>query len=342
MNKKVHFWTAALLIVSAASLYAQEAMVAYIDGYVDIRDRSGERVEAWEGDSLYIGDAVITDYDSYAELENETSGALITIAPETVFLVSERETSRGRETVLTTTLGSVSYKFGKAFENEPAIATPSMVAGIRGTEFTVFAGVDGSSLIAVESGQVDVTSEGETVELFPQEGVEVKPGEKPGDKFEILRGQLDFSSWNGERFDEFLDDPEAAVSRIESRMNSLLDELNVLVPEYRELREQLAANKAEYDELREAEGKDAARPYYKENVEPIMLRTSPLYKNIRYYALSAFSLKRYVLGRLYMEMKTRYITRSDSPEYRAFSDGYHNIVDAYESGVVPFLVEDDI
>ena len=331
-----------LVVLSFASaLFAEEAVVVYIDGWVDIKDKSGSLVEAWEGDPLYTGESIITDEASFAELEKGNNEAIIKIAPETVFTLGEIDDAGEKRTVLSTALGSVSYKFNKTVGREPYISTPSIVAGVRGTEFTVFAGVDGSTLVAVESGQVDVRAEGETVELYPDEGVEVMTGEKPGDKFEVIRGKIDYSTWNDDRFASFLADPETGARRVQKQLITYAEEIDAILPEYEAVSEKVDENRQTYRELRDKDEEEATA-YYAEQVEPHVLLAGSLYRNLRHYSLSALSLRRYVLGRLYMEMKSRYITDLDNPVFLGFLTIYEQSLKLFEDTITPLLVEADI
>ncbi len=321
--------------------FTDDTVVIYIDGWVDIKDKSGNLVEAWEGDPVYIGESVITDYASYAELEKGENAAIIKISPDTVFTIGEIDVDGEQQTVLSTTLGEVAYKFNKTVGREPYISTPSIVGGVRGTEFTVFAGVDGSTLVAVESGQVDVSAEGETVELYPEEGVEVRAGEAPGEKFEVIRGKIDYSTWNEQRFEEFLTNPAEAVRRVKAQLETFIEEIEAILPQFEVVSKEVEDNRKTFRELREKD-EDEASVYYVENVEPKVLLAGRMYRNLRHYSLSALSMRRFILGRLYMEMKSRYIVDMDNPDYLDFLTVYEESKMLFEDKVTPLLVEADI
>jgi hypothetical protein len=124
-----------------------------------------------------------------------------------------------KQSVLSVTLGEVAFKFRRAASEEPLIATNSTVAGVRGTDFTVYSGADGSTLIAVENGMVEVEAAGKSVELVKDEAVEVRPGEPPGQKFSFIGRELDFSSWNAEKKQtHFCDNPAEALKGVEKRL----------------------------------------------------------------------------------------------------------------------------
>lgn len=330
-----------LLLVSGITLSAEDAVVVYVDGWVDIKEKSGSLAEAWEGDPLYIGESIITDNASYAELEKADSAALIKIAPETIFTLGEIDDGGEKRTVFATALGAVSYKFNRTVGREPYISTPSIVAGVRGTEFTVFAGADGSALLAVESGRVDVSAGGKTVELYPEEGVEVRPGEQPGEKFEVRRGKVDYSSWNSGKFEAFLADPEAGVKRVKAQLETFVKEIEAILPEYEAVRKKMDENRKTYRELKDTNPEEAGE-YYAEQVEPHVLLAGRMYRNLRYYSLSALSMRRYVLGRLYMEIKSRYITDLENPAFVGFLSIYKECLALFENSITPLLVEADI
>ncbi|RKX83042.1 MAG: hypothetical protein DRP58_09415, partial [Spirochaetes bacterium] len=209
-----------IVIVLTAS--GQNADLVYVDGWVDIRS-GGEVYEALPGDVLRAGDSVITSSDSIAELEQKDRSKII-VKPDSIFTIREIETDSGKETVLATTVGAVSFKFGKLFGKEPILATPSMVAGIRGTELTVYAGEDGSTLIAVDSGLVTVESMGVSVDLVKDEGVEVLPGEVPGEKFSLLGREMDFASWNADKYENLIADHIAGLERLGHQLDGFIED----------------------------------------------------------------------------------------------------------------------
>ncbi|MBN1697511.1 MAG: FecR domain-containing protein [Spirochaetales bacterium] len=318
-----------------------DSYLDYADGEVDIRDLKGAMYEAVEGDELLVGYSVITGPDGYAEVQSD--GSLIRINENTIFKLMETEKEGKKTDVLSCLAGSVYLKMKSLTEDEngPLITTQSAVLGVRGTAFSVFTGIDGASLIAVDEGKVAVSAAGESVELAAEEGVEVRPGEAPGEKFPVLRGKLDFRTWNEARLVEFDKDPVEAIGRVKRQMDVLIAKLE----------EELEAHKESLYRRNEAHGKLEAfgeneknerEKYYKETVFPIEVETSYRYLNVRYYALSALSLRRYVCGRMYVTMKTSYINKRGNTVYEAFLRVYGEILSSYTGHVVPHLVAADI
>ena len=138
-------------------------LLPILKGGLDIKTGSGDISEAFIGDEVTAGNSVITDDDSYAELE-ESSGSTYNISPNTVFTVREMEIDGTKQNVLACTLGEIAFKFKRAGSLEPLDCDKQYCSrGSGGTNFRVYAGADGSSLIAVRDGLVEVESEGKTV-----------------------------------------------------------------------------------------------------------------------------------------------------------------------------------
>jgi len=332
---------AALLLLLSAFAAAQNAEVVYLEGYPELKEASGGRFDLNFGDSLRTGDSVITGQRDYVELENGP-GSSIKINANTVFTVREVESGGQKETVLSTAVGSVSYKFNRFTGREPRVGSTSTVAGIRGTELSVYAGPDGSTLFLVNSGLVDVESQGQTVSLSEGDAVEVAPGQPPGEKFKWPGRQLDFSTWSTQKLDAFLKDPATGVERIKERMQFFESKINELWPQYEEQRAKLDAAREEMNSIRDSQGMEAAKKYADEHVTPLIEPTALIVLNTRYYALSALSMRRFVLGKMYMNLKSRYILNPGEPAYQNFLSLYREILDSYEETVVPQLVEADI
>lgn len=332
-----------LFLLSSFYAFSNEAVtVTYIDGWVDIKDGSGDVYEAMTGDEVTVGNSVITDDDSYAELQEEGSGSTYNIKPNTVFTVREMEVQGAKQNVLACTLGEVAFKFKRAGSLEPLIATNSTVAGVRGTEFQVYAGVDGSSLIAVRSGLVEVESEGKTVSLEKNEAVEVKPGEAPGEKYSLKGKPLNFTSWNGGKKREFLKNPAESLKAVEKRIDFYNSKVEELYPIFLEWDAQLTEDRKTFSKIKTEKG-DAEANIYREKV---MLQSVNnvvnLSLNVRYYALSALSMRRFVVGNMYTEMKTRYITKLDKAEYKEFEEVYKRLLQKFEEISIPQINETDI
>ncbi|RKX84500.1 MAG: hypothetical protein DRP57_05775 [Spirochaetes bacterium] len=332
--------SALLFLIIIPSAFSLPAEVVYTEGETYIHEYEGVDYEAVIGDEVNTGDSVKTGSDGYMELDR--NDVTIKINPDTVFTLIPREEKSKKTDVFTLFLGSASFRYNVLTGKEPPVQTSSMVAGARGTEFTVLAGFDGSSMVVVKSGEVAVNSEGKTVNLKPQEGVQVNPGEPPGEKFRVLIGKVDYKKWNEDRFNSFIKDPVKAVERTENRMKFYIENISELYPVYLENRAKLDSERKKNKEIKAKEGEEASKKYFKDVIVPLSLKTSNLVLNIRYYALSALSLRRYIMGRMYMTLKTMYITKPDNRTFTEFKKVFSQTLKLFERSVVPQLVEADI
>ncbi len=331
---------ACLLVLGFSPIFSVPGDVVYTEGDAIIKYKTGEELEAYIGDIVDTGDTVKTGSDGFVELDRQ--GIVIKINSDTVFTMLGREENREKMDVFSVVLGSIRFRYDKITGKEPKIQTGSCIAGVRGTEFEVFSALDGSTLIVVENGLIAVESEGKTVELNPEEGVEVRPGEAPGEKFKVLIGKIDYSKWNEEKLEGLLDDPVKAIERTRKRLDSYKKEIEEIYPLFLEKRDILKMERAKNRTINETQGKEASQKYYNEIIFPLEIETSNLVLNYRYWALSALSLRRFVMGRMYLILKSRYIADLNNSTYVSFLRLHEQILASFEKSIVPHLVEFDI
>jgi len=332
------------LFAGAVSLAAAEPRVetVFTDGDVNRKDGAGKLRSLEIGDKLSTGESVITKKGASAELKLLSGSSSIKIRQNSVFTLGEKNVGGEKQTVLQTIVGSASMKFEKITTKEPLLGTATCIAGVRGTEVEIYAGMDGSSVVAVVSGAVQLESGGASVDLAADEAVEVKPNMAPGPKFSWIGKQLDFSAWDKGKLDGYLADPLASALKVEEQLASYRASMSELIPE-------LAKQKATYDEayakLSEfvnAKEDAKAKDYRDSVVFPLVNAQGTLILNIRYYALTSLSLRRYVLGGMYMQLKTRHPKGAEDSAFSPFLDAYARILKDFEASIVPQLVEADI
>ena len=308
-----------------------DSRVKYQDGYVE---------DVYIGDVYDTGDTITTGFDGFVELDQE--GLVVKINPDTVFTLQEKEEKGEKSGVFSVALGSIKFRYDKITGREPMIQTPSCVAGVRGTEFSVFAGADGSALIVVDSGLVEVESEGKAVQLAAEEGVEVQPGQPPGDKFVVKRDQIDYKTWNDEKLSAMLADPVLAVERLQDRLDYYVREVEEYYALFQQYSTRLNEEREQNAERAEKEGREAARKYENEIIFPLSLETFNIGLNLRYFSLAALSLRRYVAGRTYVVLKAMHMTDADDTPFKEYRDLFDGFLESFERSIVPHLVEADI
>jgi hypothetical protein len=332
---------AAVLLLAAATFgYAVPTDVTYAEGDASIRFKNGRQAEAEIGTVLNTGDMVKTGRDGTVELDQK--GVVLKISPNTVFSLQEKSQKSGTTPVLSVALGSIKFRYDRLTGKEPAVQTNGAAMGVRGTEFTVYAGADGSTLVLVDSGSVEVEADGRAVSLSADEGVEVPLGKGPGEKFAVQRNQVDYSKWNEEKLAAMLADPETAMTGIEERMALYIASVREYDGLFREYKARLDEERQKAVAILNEKGNDEARTYDREVVTPLMIDTNNLFLNLRHQSLAALSLRRWVAGRLYVFQKARNMTAPADGGYEDFVARFSRLLDAFEKDVAPQLVEVDI
>jgi hypothetical protein len=335
-----------VILILSFSLFAASFVsaiptdVTYAEGDATTRYSSGKQQETSIGDKLNTGDSLKTGKDGLVELDQK--GVAVKVSASTVFTL--REMSRGGQTksVMSVALGSIKFRYDKLSGQEPMIQTNGTVAGVRGTEFSVFSGADGSTLIAVDSGSVTVDAGGKSVDLGASEGVEIKLGQPPGDKFVLHSDQVDYSKWNDEKLSAMLADPLAAMTSIETMMGAYEKDVADYSALFNEYQQKLVIENENFERIRKEKGEEAAQQYAKDVASPIMTKTLTVGMNSRFSALAALSLRRYIAGRLYLFMKARYIANPGDATYAEFLSRFEELLAGFEKSIVPILVKADI
>jgi hypothetical protein len=340
MNKHLFLAGLLLLAVCVPALQAVPADVVYAEGDATVKYKGGRTDDAYIGDVVNPGDSVLTGSDGFVELDQ--AGLSLKINPETVFALQEKEQAGQTAGVFSVVLGSIKFRFDRLTGKEPLIQTGSAIAGVRGTELSVYAGADGSSLILVDSGLVTVEAAGQSVDLAGEEGVEVRPGEPPGEKFSVKRRQVDYRSWNDEKLEAMLQDPFSALERIADRMAYYVDNVNEYATLTEEYKARVEAERDKKAEIAEQQGRDAAVAYENDIIRPMAVKAFNSSLNVRYFALAGLSLRRFVGGRLYTLLKARNLTQIAGDEFGSFSARFEFLLGEFERTIVPYLVEADI
>jgi len=175
--------TIALLTLATAAAHARDARVEYVDGEVWI-ESAGERRVADFGAPLSEGDLVMTGTDGVAVVA-VGEGALIKLRESSVVRIDAAVGTASVEL----REGGVFARAARSVSNRRSfqVTTPTMVAGVRGTEFFVAYGRAVEELpdvwLCVNEGSVEVTvpRAGSTTVVNAGEGVNILSGTRTTD-----------------------------------------------------------------------------------------------------------------------------------------------------------------
>jgi hypothetical protein len=334
-----HAFALLVLMLVAAGLFAISAKVVDADGPATVRFAAGRTEKVAIGKSYNTGDSIRTGKGGMVELSQ--SGLTIRVGPSTVFTFLEKEVAGTSKGVLAVTLGTVKMKYDRLTGSEPLIQSAGCAAGVRGTELTVWAGSDGATRFIVDSGLVSVEAYGKSVELGPDEAVEVVNGQPPGDKFVVQRGLIDHAKWDQGRIEALLADPVAAVDGLRERLAYYAENAGALRAEYATFMTRLDAERQQVKAVRAEKGIEAAQAYERERITPLLQPTRNLFLNARYFLLAGFSMRRFVGSRMYLLLKNAYLDDLGNPGWVDFLGRYEGFLGQYESQIAPFLVDAD-
>jgi hypothetical protein len=328
-----------ILLLAAAGLFAITAKVVDTDGQATVRRAAGSTEKVAIGRSCTTGDSIRTGKDAMVELTQ--SGLTIRVGPSTVFTLLEKELDGKPKGVLAVTLGTVKVKYDRLTGAEPLIQSSSCIAGVRGTELTVWAGTDGASQLVVDSGLVTVEAFGKTVELGPSEAVVILNGEQPGDKFIVHREQLDHAAWDIGRIEALLADPLAALAGMKERLAYYAANVGDYHTRFLDAAGRLNAERDRAAQIGKEQGNEARQAYDREHVRPLVLENSALVLNYRYFGLAALQMRRFVGGRMYLLLKVRYAATPQDHAWTLFLEQYAAFVADFEDSIMPVLVDAD-
>ncbi len=158
-----------------------EAEVTRVDGRAWVQREAEEEREAplLVGELLYGGDLARTDEGSEVQI-SMADGSQLTIRSNTQVKMNDSRLSDGAASSVSLFFGRLWCKVarlakGKSFHVE----TPMVVAGVRGTRYEVASFDDGTSLVGVEEGEVQVAADSQEVKVSGGQAVEAEYGMAP-------------------------------------------------------------------------------------------------------------------------------------------------------------------
>lgn len=159
---------------------ALTAIVDSVDGQVELVFKDGRRIALKKGDKLEPNHVIESAPGGHAVLRLE-DGSKFEVFQATRIEVNQLLPEEQSKFSLSLFFGRVVAKLEKLRGDDVAI-TPTMVAGVRGTAFSIGVAEDGATVLSVEAGQVAVSTDqaGEkTSQLDLAPGQEVL-ADKPG------------------------------------------------------------------------------------------------------------------------------------------------------------------
>ncbi len=227
-----------LLVSSPAWADAAVAVLASAKGDVKVRAAGASAyAAAAPGAKLASGARVKTEAGGEAKLEYP-GGIVVDVKPGSELIV--RVGAGGKPSGATLFLGRVWSKVAKGaggdtkFEVESANA----VAGVRGTEFEVGVGLDGSTRVRVSEGEVGVASEDDPA-VGVKSGKEVESQDGKLGRLRSADADPDWDGWFGKSAARMEKAGLKVAQSLDGRLNRRKAQVDKLVAEQKKLRQQI-------------------------------------------------------------------------------------------------------
>jgi len=174
-----------------------------IKGPVNVTRSDGREITASEGISIFAGDRIVTGKEGkvWFSFEGGRQFRLSEEAQVSVDELSGRD-SEDSQPVLRLALGYLWSRIQKftGGTRRTVLHTPTAVIGVRGTEFDSVVSLDGTSVVAVDEGSVEVEAEDEKAILDQGKMTQVDVGVKPSAPVRATpKEKRDWQAWRRER-----------------------------------------------------------------------------------------------------------------------------------------------
>lgn len=214
------------------------AVLASVKGGVSVRaPGAASYAPARGGAQLASGARVKTEAGGEARLEYP-GGIVVEVKPGSELIV--RVGAPGKSSGATLFLGRVWSKVAKSaggdtkFEVESANA----VAGVRGTEFEVGVGLDGTTRVRVSEGEVGVASEDERT-VGVKSGKEIESEDGKLGKLRPAEGDPDWDGWFGKSAARMEKAGLKVAQSLDGRLGRRKAQVEKLIAEQKKLRQQI-------------------------------------------------------------------------------------------------------
>ncbi len=258
--------TAASLLTGLLILLAPPCLFPVQVGFLKGKVSYSHLGSGWKtvkvGMELIPGDMIKTGPSSEVSLTDDVNE--ITVLENSTFTVSEKYENETQKQSFMLFLGRMKLKLGSGGKGEPEIRTQAVNLAVRGTDFEVGSGYDGSTVVLLKDGRLAVAGPSRELVLEAGEGTEVPFGEDPAEKFTVMTRVIDWNNWFVLSKESVKGNEADLLARILLRF----EEIRNQIASYEELRASSLKEKEDLvrrrDELQKAGRRDEAVEYSRE------------------------------------------------------------------------------
>ena len=331
----------ALILLAASTLAAQKAYVYEVTGKPVIESATGKALKVSEGSGLAYDEYLITKADSAASLILD--GTRVKIANDSALGFIFSGTGTDPHPTFVPAAGAVSFSFAGTAPTTLTVLACGTKVRSNFAVFTVYTAIDGSAVVSVTKGSVEMetgkgsvrVSEGESVELTVELTAEMT-AEQNADmaphgwsvQAQAHRDEsaFDFKSWNEQKTKRFLEDPLAVLAKAGLPAETHCALYAQLGEPYAQATETWRKAADAYREALAGEDAEIIADARTNTLFPAQDARLLIQNEMRYHAQMASIIRRFSLERLFTEFnKTSPVYAQDSYTVRSFFERYTGI-----------------
>ena len=205
--------SAFLLSTSLFALTLQAASITEIKGQVKIMDQQGKSRAAVDNAPV-MGDEIVDTGKGGSAVLVFDDGSKVELGPSTRVMVNDMMLTGNTNILLYLGRLFAHIMPSQGEDHSYEVQTLSTTAGVRGTEFEVAAGMDGSCLVSVENGQVDLSLEENEVSVSGGEEADISYDGKIVKGRRGKRTDAEWQNWFSTRQQFFIDHSGQVVDHL--------------------------------------------------------------------------------------------------------------------------------
>lgn len=184
----VALWAGKMPVAGVVVMASGEAKATSIDQAVRPLARRSD---------ILVGDKLVTGADGNLQVRMK-DGALVVLGPDAQFIIKaysdDAAGDKKDEAVLSLVQGGLRTISGSIEKSAYRLETPVATLGIRGTVFDVYVKGDGTTVVVLRDGAVDVTGEGGGLQKMDIPGLAtiIEPGKAPSKPGPVPPEVLDY------------------------------------------------------------------------------------------------------------------------------------------------------
>ena len=230
------FLVAVLLFAGPAMADGTGGRLVEVNGKVWIQAPEADKTIARAGISLAPGTKILTGSDGKAEISLE-DGSIIVVQQNSSMVLSGIKRQKKKKTSILIFFGRIWNKVSSAVGGRAGyeVNTPIVVCGVRGTEFEIAVGDDGSVRVRVDEGTVSVKGDGKDKTVNKDQ--EIDADTDGVGKIRSAKEKADWEKWQNEKRERLKTNGRSIMDDVKSRIMVRKEKLEALRARQKDIEE---------------------------------------------------------------------------------------------------------